>query len=104
MNITLPDEFFQTAQITEAELLEEIAIMLYQRQRIRLDQAAQLAEISVDDFYQLLISRNSLTPSADPDDDPDELVLASLRASLQQIKAGKVHPVSELWDDLEAAR
>lgn len=28
----------------------------------------------------------------DPDDKPEELILESLRASLQQIREGKVHP------------
>jgi len=56
--------------------------------------------MSVDDFYQLLISRHIVSPPADSDDDPAELVLASLRTSLQQIKEGKLHPISELWEGI----
>jgi hypothetical protein len=56
--------------------------------------------MSVDDFYQLLISRHIVTPPADADDEPAELVLASLRNSLQQIKEGKLHPISELWEGI----
>jgi len=78
----------------------ELAIGLYQQHNLSLDKAAQLAVMSVDDFYQRLISRHIVTPPADPDDEPAELVLASLRTSLQQIKEGKLHPISELWDGI----
>jgi hypothetical protein len=54
--------------------------------------------MSVDDFYQLLISRHLVTPPADPDDEPAELVLASLPNCIQEIKEGKLHPISELWE------
>ena len=101
MSLTLPTELLQTAQITEAEMLREIAIMLYQQQRLYLEQAAQLTGMTIDDFYQLLVSRNILTPPTDSDDEPNELILASLRTSLQQGKEGKVHPISELWDGID---
>jgi predicted HTH domain antitoxin len=101
MNITIPDELLQTAQISQSELLQEIAILLYQQQRIQLEQAAQLSRSSIDDFYQLLIQRNIITPPPDPDDDPDELILASLRLSLQQARSGQVHPISELWNGID---
>ena len=101
MILTLPTELLQTAKMTEAEMLQEIAIMLYQQQRIHLEQAAKLIGISNDDFYQLLVSRNIITPPTDPDDEPNELILASFRTSLQQAKEGKVHPISELWDGID---
>ena len=101
MSLTLPTQLLQTAQMTEAEMLREIAIMLYQQQRIHLGQAAQLAGIAIADFYQLLVSRNILTPPIDPDDEPNEIILASLHTSLQQVKEGKVHPISELWDGID---
>ncbi len=101
MSLTLPTELLQIAQMTEAEMLQEIAIMLYQQQRIHLEQAAQLIGISNDDFYQLLVYRNIVTPPTDPDDEPNELILASFRTSLQQAKEGKLHPISELWDGID---
>jgi predicted HTH domain antitoxin len=100
MNISLPDEILQTAQISESELLREIAILLYQQHRIPLDQAAELSHIAVDDFYQILIDRHIVASPTDPDNDLDELILASLRRSLQQAKEGKVHPISELWEGI----
>lgn len=101
MNITLPTELLETARMTETEMLREIAIMLYQQQRLQLEQAAELTVMAIDDFYQLLVSRNIITPPTDSDDDPNELILASLRISLQQAKEGKVHPISELWDGID---
>ncbi|MEG3833318.1 MULTISPECIES: UPF0175 family protein [unclassified Microcoleus] len=94
ITIDLPDNL----PLTEADVRIELAIVLYQQHSLSLDKAAQLAVMSVDDFYQLLISRHIVPPPADPDDDPAELVLASLCNSLQQIKEGKLHPISELWE------
>ncbi len=101
MNINLPSELLQTAQMSESELLQEIAILLYQQQRIRLKQAAELSNSTIDDFYQLLIDRHVVTPPANPDSDPDELISASLRLSLQQVNRGQIHPVTELWDGID---
>ncbi|OCR02199.1 small protein [Oscillatoriales cyanobacterium USR001] len=97
ITIDLPDNL----SLTEADVRIELAIALYQQYNLRLDRAAQLAASAVDDFYQLLIDRNIITRSADPDNDSDELILASLRNSLQQIKEGKLHPISELWDGID---
>ena len=101
MSLTLPTELLQKVQMTEAQMRQEIAIMLYQQQRLELEQAAELTKMAIDDFYQLLVSRNIITPPTDSDDDPNELILASLRISLQQAKEGKVHPISELWDGID---
>ncbi|BAU07417.1 hypothetical protein CEN41_13880 [Fischerella thermalis CCMEE 5330] len=38
----------------------------------------------------------------DEDDESKESVLNSLRTSLQEAKAGKTRPVSELWDGIDA--
>jgi len=101
MSLTLPTELLQKVQMTEAQMRQEISIMLYQQQRLELEQAAELTKMAIDDFYQLLVFRNIITPPIDSDDDPNELILASLRISLQQAKEGKVHPISELWDGID---
>ncbi|MFM6061458.1 MAG: UPF0175 family protein [Microcystis panniformis] len=101
MSLILSNKLLETAQITEAEMLKEIALMLYQQQRLHVEQAAELTGMAIDDFYQLLVSRNILTPPTDPDDEPKELILTSLCISLQQAKEGKVHPISELWDGID---
>jgi hypothetical protein len=40
----------------------------------------------------------------DEDDESKEAVLESLKTSLQEAKAGKVHPISELHDNLYPLR
>ncbi|MEG4145350.1 UPF0175 family protein [Microcoleus sp. Pol12B5] len=98
ITIDLPDNL----PLTEADVRIELAIVLYQQHSLSLDRSAQLAVMSVDNFYQLLISRHIVTQPADPDDEPAGLILASLRTSLQQIKEGKLHPISELWEGIIA--
>ena len=41
------------------------------------------------------------TDAIDPDDEPEELILESLHRSLQQVRDGKVHLISKLWDGIE---
>ncbi len=67
MTINLPIELLETAQMTETEMLREIAIMLYQQQRISWQNAAQLGRITNDDFYQLLLNRNIINSPIDHD-------------------------------------
>jgi Zn-finger protein len=37
----------------------------------------------------------------DDDDESKESILESLKTSLQEVKAGKVRPVSELWEGID---
>lgn len=97
ITIDLPDAL----QITEADLRTELAIALFQQKKILIEQAAKLAQMDVDDFYNRLVDRQILTRPSDPDNDPDELILAHLRISLQDIKEGRTSPISELWDDID---
>ncbi len=101
MSITLPSQLLETAQMTETEMLIEIAIMLYQQRRTSLEKAAKLIPMTNDDFYQLLVERNIISLSGDSDDESNELILASLRTSIKQVKEGKIHPISELWDEID---
>ncbi|MDJ0599368.1 MAG: UPF0175 family protein [Crocosphaera sp.] len=101
MNINLPIELLKTAQMTETEMLREIAIMLYQQQRISWEKAAQLSRMTNDDFYQLLLNRNIISSPIDDEDEHNDLIFASLRASLQQVKENKIHPIAELWDGID---
>lgn len=50
MTITLSQELLQITQMTEAKMLREIALMLYQKQRLTLDQAAQLTTMKLMSF------------------------------------------------------
>lgn len=70
---------------------------------------------TIDDKGQLILDQNLniTTPSRvkvivlltneseaefDPDDTPVAEIKASLRRSLQQVKAGETRPISELWE------
>ncbi len=57
MSILIPDEVLQSVQMTEAELRQEIAVMLFQQERFTLGQASRFAEMSQLQFQRLLASR-----------------------------------------------
>ena len=57
MSVTISDEFLQAAQISETELRQELAILLFERERLTLAQAARLAEMNQLRFQHLLASR-----------------------------------------------
>ena len=101
MSINLLIELLETAQMTETEMLREIAIMLYQQELISWEKAAQLGRMTNDDFYQLLLNRNIINSPIDNEDENNVLILASLRTSLQQVKENKINPISELWDGID---
>jgi len=97
ITLDLPDNL----ALTESDLRREVAIALFQQNILLIEQAAQVIAMDVDDFYQILVNRGILTPPSDPDDDPNELIFAHLRISLQQAKAGNLKPISELWDGID---
>jgi predicted HTH domain antitoxin len=99
ITIDLPDNL----SLSETAVRTELAIALFQQKILLLEQAARLLTIDVDDFYQILVERGILTAPNDPDDDPDELILAHLRISLQEAKEGKTIPISQLWDGIDAS-
>jgi predicted HTH domain antitoxin len=43
MSLVIPDEIIQTIHMTPAELIQEIAILLYQKEKLTLGQASHLA-------------------------------------------------------------
>jgi predicted transcriptional regulator len=49
----------------------------------------------------ILESLADLAEPADPDNTPKAFVIESLRVSLEAVKAGKVHPIEELWDGID---
>ncbi len=95
ITLDLPDNL----KLSETDIRTELAIILFQKKTLLIEQAASLISLDVDDFYQLLIDRQLRTPS-DPDDDPDELILAHLRISLQQAVTGQTIPLSQLWEGI----
>ena len=57
MPITIPDELLAAAGISEAELKQELALALFQRDRITLAQASRLAGMNRLQFQALLAQR-----------------------------------------------
>ena len=57
MTVTVPDELLRSAQLSEAELKVELAIALFQQDRLTLTQAATLAQMPQLEFQRLLGSR-----------------------------------------------
>jgi predicted HTH domain antitoxin len=57
ITIELPDDIVQSAHLTEAELLREIAIVLFQQERITLGRASLLCGMDQIEFQKLLASR-----------------------------------------------
>ena len=57
MSLTIPDEVLQAARISESELRREIAVMLFERDKLTLAQASRLADMDRLQFQHLLASR-----------------------------------------------
>jgi predicted HTH domain antitoxin len=57
MSLVISDEFLQTAHISEVDLKLEIAILLFQQEKITLGTASQFAGISQLEFQRILGSR-----------------------------------------------
>lgn len=57
MSLVISDQILQTVQMSEAELLQEIAVMLFQQERFTLGQASRFALMNQLQFQRLLASR-----------------------------------------------
>jgi predicted HTH domain antitoxin len=57
MSIVIPDEVWQSTQMTPVELMQELAVLLYQKDKLTLGQASRLAQMPQLQFQFLLASR-----------------------------------------------
>jgi predicted HTH domain antitoxin len=57
MSVIIPDEILHAARMTEAELKQEIALFLFEKNKLTLAQASRLAEMSRLQFQHLHASR-----------------------------------------------
>ena len=57
MSIVIPDEILATTRLTEAEMKQEIAVMLFQKEKLTLAQASRFAGVNRMAFQHLLASR-----------------------------------------------
>ncbi|MEM9215264.1 MAG: UPF0175 family protein [Cyanobacteria bacterium P01_F01_bin.150] len=58
MNVVIPDEIFAAAQMTEEELMLEIAIMLYQQEKISSGKVRAWTGLTVLEFQRELKQRD----------------------------------------------
>lgn len=57
MGIVIPDDILQATKMSEDELRQELAVLLYQKEKLTLAQASRLAGLSRLQFQHLLASR-----------------------------------------------
>ena len=57
MSVIIPEEVLVATRMTEAELRQEIAVLLFQKEKLTLAQAARLAGMSRLQFQHVLASR-----------------------------------------------
>lgn len=57
MSVVIPDEILQATQMSEEELRQEIAILLFQKEKLTLAQASRFAGSDQLKFQHLLASR-----------------------------------------------
>jgi predicted HTH domain antitoxin len=57
MSLVISDEFLQAAGMSEPELKQEIAILLFQKEKLTLAQASRLAAMNRLQFQHLLATR-----------------------------------------------
>lgn len=57
MSVIIPDDILKAAHMSEDELKQEIAVLLFQREKLTLGQASVLAGMSRLQFQHLLASR-----------------------------------------------
>ena len=58
MSVIVPDEILTATRMTEAEMRQEIAIMLFQQEKLTLAQASRFAGMHRVAFQHLLASRH----------------------------------------------
>lgn len=57
MSVVISDEILQTTRMSAGEIVQELAILLFQKEKLTLGQASQLAGITQLQFQHLLASR-----------------------------------------------
>ena len=57
MGLIIPEDILQATGMSESELKKEIAVLLFQKEKLTLEQASRLADMSRLQFQHLLASR-----------------------------------------------
>jgi predicted HTH domain antitoxin len=64
MTLEISDTILQKSQMTEREILLELAIILFDKNQITLNQAKDLANMELESFEEILIQRQIFTPKS----------------------------------------
>ena len=64
MSVTIADDIVRATHLTDAEFVSEVAVHLYQQQRLTLGQASRLAQMPQARFQHLLASRDAAQSTA----------------------------------------
>ena len=78
MGLLIPDDVLHAARMTETELRQEVATLLFEREKLMLAQAATLAQMSRIQFQHLLASRQIPVHYGVEEFDEDILTLREL--------------------------
>jgi len=62
MNLTIPDEILQAAQLSVVDIKRELALLFLQKKALNVEQASQLADMHPIKFEQLLVQRQISAP------------------------------------------
>jgi predicted HTH domain antitoxin len=62
--LVIENQILDWADVSEGQLLEDIAIMLYQRKKLTFGQAAQMAKLNYAEF-QFLLGKNHIPTNYD---------------------------------------
>ncbi|MBE9078847.1 UPF0175 family protein [Romeria aff. gracilis LEGE 07310] len=76
MAVVISDDVLKNARMTESELLQEVAVLLFQREKLTLAQASRLAQLPRIQFQHLLASRQI----------PVHYGIAELESDIQTLK------------------
>jgi len=58
VSLLIPDELIKASGLSEAELLQELVLLMFQREKLTLGKASRLLGITQLEFQALLASRN----------------------------------------------
>jgi len=58
MSLVIPDDILRAANISASDLLRELAILLFQQDKLTLGQASEFAGVSQLEFQRLLAKRH----------------------------------------------
>ena len=58
MSIVIPDDILQATRMSETELVQELAVVLFQHEKLTLGQASRLAGMTQVQFQHVLASRH----------------------------------------------